>query len=117
MRMIADIHNFQLPFLCQLSKSAPNVLWTVRGFLSENPLQVARSNPAVIVAKVSFPEGNFLMAAFCGSAAGEGGHAPFTASKKYCPRRPYVGATNWPWSQSIVALDCMGSPSFTAVLS
>jgi hypothetical protein len=31
--------------------------------------------------------------------------------------RPYFGATNWPWSQSIVALDCMGSPSFTAVLS
>jgi hypothetical protein len=29
----------------------------------------------------------------------------------------YFGATNWPWSQSIVALDCIGSPSFTAVLS
>jgi hypothetical protein len=37
--------------------------------------------------------------------------------QKYRRRRPYFGATNWPWSQSIVALDCMGSPSFTAVLS
>jgi hypothetical protein len=32
-------------------------------------------------------------------------------------RQPYLGATNWPWSQSIIALDRMGSPSFTAVLS
>jgi hypothetical protein len=32
-------------------------------------------------------------------------------------RRPYRGETNWPWSQFIIALDCMGSPSFTAVLS
>jgi hypothetical protein len=32
-------------------------------------------------------------------------------------RRPYLGATNWPCSQRIVASDCIGSPSFTAVLS
>lgn len=32
-------------------------------------------------------------------------------------RQPYLGAVNWPWSQSIISLDCMGSPSFTAVLS
>jgi hypothetical protein len=31
--------------------------------------------------------------------------------------RPYLGATNWPCSQRIVASDCIGSPSFTAVLS
>jgi hypothetical protein len=53
MSMISDIHNIELSFLCQLSKSAPNILWSVRGFLNDNPLQVARSNPAVVVAKVS----------------------------------------------------------------
>jgi hypothetical protein len=31
--------------------------------------------------------------------------------------QPYLGAINWPWSQSIISLDCKGSPSFTAVLS
>jgi len=31
--------------------------------------------------------------------------------------RRYFGATNWPRSQFIVALDSMGSLSFTAVLS
>jgi hypothetical protein len=53
MRMISDIHNIELSFLCQISKSVPNILWNVRGFLNDNPLQVARSNPAVVVAKVS----------------------------------------------------------------
>jgi hypothetical protein len=40
-----------------------------------------------------------------------------TPSASVTSTGPYFGATNWPWSQSIVALDCMGSPSLTAVLS
>src|ERR1700722_569696 len=45
--------------------------------------------------------------------------AALCASMMLCSSRSlsYFGATNWPWSQSIVALDCIGSPSFTAVLS
>jgi hypothetical protein len=54
MRMIADVHNFQPPFLCQLSKSVPNILWSVGSLFHNQPLQVARSNPAVVIAKVSF---------------------------------------------------------------
>jgi hypothetical protein len=53
MRMIANVHNLQLPFLCQLSNSAPNILWSVGSVFHNQPLQVARSNPAVIIAKVS----------------------------------------------------------------
>jgi hypothetical protein len=37
--------------------------------------------------------------------------------QKIARRQPYLGAINWPWSQSIISLDCRGSPSFTAVLS
>ena len=39
------------------------------------------------------------------------------ANKTVAWRLPYLGAINWPWSQSIISLDCRGSPSFTAVLS
>jgi hypothetical protein len=43
--------------------------------------------------------------------------AGVVANKNIALRKPYLGATNWPWSQSIISLDCRGSPSFTAVLS
>jgi hypothetical protein len=39
------------------------------------------------------------------------------ANKNVAWRQPYLGAINSPWSQSIISLDCRGSPSFTAVLS
>jgi hypothetical protein len=65
MRVIADKYYVQLPFLCQLSKSAPKVLWTVRGFLGDNPLQVARSNPAVWPSVPLQPCEHLLSAAFC----------------------------------------------------
>jgi hypothetical protein len=50
---VMDLHNLELLFVCMLSKSAPNILWTVRGLLSDNLLQVARSSPAIAVAKIS----------------------------------------------------------------
>jgi hypothetical protein len=43
--------------------------------------------------------------------------AGVVANKNIARRQPYLGAINWPWSQSIISLDCRGSPSFTAVLS
>ncbi len=52
--MIADVHNLQLPFLCQLSKSTPNILWSVASSLHNQVLQIGRGNPAVMVAKISF---------------------------------------------------------------
>jgi hypothetical protein len=52
--MITDIHNLQLPLLCQLSKSTPNILWSVGSSLSNQFLQVGRANPALMVARMSF---------------------------------------------------------------
>jgi hypothetical protein len=52
--MITDIHNLQLPLLCQLSKSAPNILWSVGSSLHNQFLQVGRGNPALMVARMSF---------------------------------------------------------------
>src|ERR1700726_1703411 len=52
--MISDIHNLQLPLLCQLSKSTPNILWSVGSSLHNQFLQVGRGHPAVMVAKISF---------------------------------------------------------------
>jgi hypothetical protein len=48
-----DLHNLQLPFLCQLSKSAPNILWSVGSSVHNQFLQVGRGNPAVMAAKIS----------------------------------------------------------------
>jgi hypothetical protein len=53
MRMIADLHSLQLPLLCQLSKSAPNILWSAGNSLHNEFLQVGRGNPAVMMAKIS----------------------------------------------------------------
>jgi hypothetical protein len=53
MNMIADIAHIELYLICQIAKSAPNILWSARGLLSDSSLQVGRSNPAVIVAKIS----------------------------------------------------------------
>jgi hypothetical protein len=50
--MIVDVHNLQLPFLCQLSKSAPNILWSVGSSLHNQFLQIGRGNPAVMVTKI-----------------------------------------------------------------
>jgi hypothetical protein len=52
--MISDIHNLQLPLLCQLSKSTPNILWSVGSSLHNQFLQVCSGNPAVMVARMSF---------------------------------------------------------------
>jgi hypothetical protein len=52
--MIADIHSFQLPLVCELSKSTPNILWSLGSSLHNQFLQVGKGNPAVIVAKMSF---------------------------------------------------------------
>ena len=51
--MISDIHNLQLPLLCQLSKSTPNILWSVGSSLHNQVLQVGRGNPALMVARMS----------------------------------------------------------------
>jgi hypothetical protein len=48
-----DLHNLQLPLLCQLSKSAPNILWSVGSSVHNQFLQVGRGNPAVMVARIS----------------------------------------------------------------
>ena len=48
-----DFHNLSLPFLCQLSKSAPNILWSVGSSVHNQFLQVGRGNPAVMVAWIS----------------------------------------------------------------
>ena len=51
--MIADFHNLQFSLLCQLSKSTPNILWSVGSSLHNQFLQVGRGNPAVMVARLS----------------------------------------------------------------
>jgi hypothetical protein len=51
--MVSDLHNLQLPLLCQLSKSAPNILWSVGSSLQNQFLQVGQGNPAVMVARIS----------------------------------------------------------------
>lgn len=48
--MLADIH---VPFLCQLSKSAPSFLWSVGNFVHTQPLQIGRANSALLIAKIS----------------------------------------------------------------
>jgi hypothetical protein len=54
MRMMVDLHNLQLPLLCQLSRSAPNILWSVGSSLQNQFLQVGGDNPAVMAARISF---------------------------------------------------------------
>jgi len=51
--MISDFHNLQLLLLCQVSKSAPNILWSMGSSLQNQFLQVGRENPAVIMARMS----------------------------------------------------------------
>jgi hypothetical protein len=51
--MMMDFHNLQLPLLCQLSKSAPNILWSVGSSVQNQFLQVGHGNPAVMAAKIS----------------------------------------------------------------
>jgi hypothetical protein len=52
--MFADLHNLQLPFLCcQLSKSAPNILWSVGSSIHNQFWQIGRVSAAVMVAKMS----------------------------------------------------------------
>ena len=54
MDLLSGVHSLQLIMLCRLSKSAPEILWSVRGFLSDSPLQqLAASNPAMEIAKVT----------------------------------------------------------------
>ena len=51
--MIADFHNLQFSLLCQISKSTPNILWSLGSSLHNQFLQVGRGNPAVMAAKLS----------------------------------------------------------------
>jgi hypothetical protein len=51
--MMVDFHNIPLIFLCQLSKSAPNILWSVGSSVHNQFLQVGRGSPAVMAAKIS----------------------------------------------------------------
>jgi hypothetical protein len=51
--VIAEMHNFQLPLLCQLSKSAPNILWSVGSSVHNQFLLVGSGNPAVMAARIS----------------------------------------------------------------
>jgi hypothetical protein len=51
--MIADLHGLQITLLCQLSKSTPNILWSVGSSLHNQFLQVGSENPAVMVARLS----------------------------------------------------------------
>jgi hypothetical protein len=54
MDIFSDVHSLQLIVLCRLSKSAPEILWSVRGFVSDSPLQqIGGSHPAVEIAKVT----------------------------------------------------------------
>jgi hypothetical protein len=53
MNIVSDVHSLQLLMLCQLSKSAPNLLWTARGFLSDNPLHLAGNYQAMELVKIS----------------------------------------------------------------
>ncbi len=51
--MIVDFHNLELFFLCQLSKSAPNILWSIGSSMHNQFLQVGRVKPAVMAARIS----------------------------------------------------------------
>jgi hypothetical protein len=54
MDLFSGVHSLELIMLCRLSKSTPEILWSVRGFVSDSPLQqVAGSNPAMEIAKVT----------------------------------------------------------------
>jgi hypothetical protein len=52
--MIADFHNLQFCLLCQISKSTPNILWSLASSLHSQFLQVGRGSPAAMVARLSF---------------------------------------------------------------
>jgi hypothetical protein len=64
-RTMTDIHSLQLIFLCQISKSTPNILWSVGSSLHNQFLQVGRGNPAVMVARMSF---NSVLERYAGKA-------------------------------------------------
>jgi hypothetical protein len=51
--MIQDFHNLQPFVLCQLSKSAPNILWSVGSSVHNQFLQVGRVRLAVMAANIS----------------------------------------------------------------
>jgi hypothetical protein len=51
--MMMDFYNLSQPFLCQLSKSAPNILWSVGSSVHNQFLQVGYGNPAVMAARMS----------------------------------------------------------------
>jgi hypothetical protein len=48
-----DAHNLGLLVFCMVSKSAPNILWTVRGLLTDTPFHAAGNSSAVAFAKIS----------------------------------------------------------------
>jgi hypothetical protein len=54
MNIVSDVHSLQVIMLCRLSRSTPEILWSVRGFLNDSPLQqMAETNPAIEIAKVT----------------------------------------------------------------
>jgi hypothetical protein len=47
--MIVDPHSLQVPLLCLIRKSAPNILWSVGGVANNQLLQVRKESLALMV--------------------------------------------------------------------
>jgi hypothetical protein len=58
--MIVDPHSFQVPIVCLIWKSAPNILWSIGGAADNQLLQIRKDNLA-LMARLS------LMSMFAGS--------------------------------------------------
>ncbi|HVX78641.1 MAG TPA: hypothetical protein VHB49_21120 [Bradyrhizobium sp.] len=50
--MIVDPHSLQIPFLCLVWKSAPNILWSIGGAANNHFLQIRKDNLA-LMARIS----------------------------------------------------------------
>lgn len=50
--MIIDPHSLQVPFVCLVWKSAPNILWSVGGAADNQFLQIRKDN-LVLMARLS----------------------------------------------------------------
>ena len=46
--MIIDPHSLQVPFLCLIWKSAPNILWSVGGAANNQLLELRKDNLALM---------------------------------------------------------------------
>jgi hypothetical protein len=75
-----DFHNLQLLFLCQLSKSAPNILWSMGSSAHNQFLQVGRGNPAVMAARLALGS---LLEGRAGKTPGAAKSAPHAMLLRY----------------------------------